>query len=59
MSQEDFSNLTGILHDYIVKYTYESQMNNKFDDDQRAWFKRHGEYVKTEILDKLISGVQK
>jgi hypothetical protein len=58
MNQEDFSNLTGILHDYIVKYRYEYQMDITFTDAQKDWFKRHAEYIQTEILDKLLSGVQ-
>jgi len=58
MSQEDFSNLTCIIRDHIVKYKYESQIGSELTDAEKDWIKRHGEYVQTEILDKLLSGVQ-
>ena len=59
MNQEDFDNLTSILHKYVVKYKFDVQTNSAYNEAEKEWFARHSDYVQKEILDKIILGIQK
>lgn len=57
-NQEDFDNLLSIVHEYYVKYRFESKTDPDKTENELAWCLQHGDYVKKHILDKLINGKQ-
>lgn len=59
MDALDFQNLTCIIHDAVVKYKFDSQTDLTMNQAEKDWMKRHGEYIETAILNKIIAGVQK
>lgn len=59
MNQEDFENLTSIIHDYIVKHKYESQLEEGYSKIEKDYRVKHADYVQTDILDKIIQGRHK
>ena len=59
MNQEDFDNLTSILHNYVVKHKLEMQLDSTYKTSEKEWFVKHANYVQKEILDKIIRGIQK
>ena len=58
MNQEDYENLLSIVHQYYVKCKFDSQCRLDLNDAEKAWYNRHGDYIKKEILDKIINGTQ-
>lgn len=58
MDQQDYENLLSIVHEYYVKSKFDSQCKLDLNDAEKAWYSKHGDYVKKHILDKLINGKQ-
>lgn len=59
MSDKDFDNMVNILHQYIVKYKHETQVDLTLSQEEKDWMVKHADYVQHNILDKVINGIQK
>lgn len=59
MDPEDLENLLDIVRHEVVKCKYESQTDLDMTQPVKDWMKRHGEYIETNILNKIIIGVEK
>lgn len=58
MDQQDYENLLSIVHEDYVKCKFDSQCRLDLNDAEKAWYSKHGDYVKKQILDKIIKGTQ-
>lgn len=59
MDEQDFENLTSIIHSHIVKHQYDAPTNLEYTKAEIAWHVRHGKYVQKHILDKILAGATK
>jgi hypothetical protein len=57
MDDAAFDGLVTILHDHIVKYKHENQLDSTYSQAQKEWMLKHAECVQIDILDKIILGI--
>ena len=59
MDSQEIENLTMLIHDNIVKYRHENQLDESYTPEEKAWFKKHADYLEKEILNPIVKGIQR
>ncbi len=59
MDEQDFENLTSIIHSHIVKHQYDAPLSGVATEAEIKWHVSHGKYVQKHILDKILAGATK
>ena len=54
MNGEDYDLLLQIINRYVIQFKYDYQLDLDHTEAEKDWLRKHGEYVQTNIYNKLI-----